>query len=90
MDRIGQANPLPPLTVRWAVLIAVTIMACLFVYWTVRAVRSEEIRVPIRGSTLLFRRRQDAVFYSLAIHLVSTAIAVALVAMLAITGKLFG
>jgi hypothetical protein len=56
-DRLGRANPLPPLVVRWAILIVATIMACLFVYWTVRAVRSEEIRVPIRGSTLLFRRR---------------------------------
>ena len=78
---------MPSLTIRWAMLIVATTMAGLFVYWAVQVVRSEEIRVAIRGSTLLFRRRQGPVFYYvfLAVHLLGTALAVALVAMVAIT-----
>ena len=78
---------MPSLTIRWAMLIVATTMAGLFVYWAVQVVRSEEIRVAICGSTLLFRRRQGPVFYYvfLAVHLLGTALAVALVAMVAIT-----
>jgi len=93
--RPNQAEQLPPLGVRWLVFAIAAIMASLCVYWTVQSIRAREIRVPIRGGrgrVIVFKRGQNPIAYPLlvALYVVTTTLAVALVVVLAITGKMFG